>query len=84
MPGPVIFGAIIDKTCLIWEEKCDGARTCWMYDNNQLSTSAFLMLLALRLGSIVFLIATLWSYKPSLDANDEEDEESVVKKKEEQ
>ncbi|XP_072038989.1 solute carrier organic anion transporter family member 4A1-like [Amphiura filiformis] len=75
VPGPVIFGAIIDKTCLVWEEdECDGARTCWMYDNADLSLYSFLMLAALRILSIIFLIGTLLTYKPSLDDVDGEND----------
>ena len=69
VPGPVIFGAIIDKTCLVWEEdECDDTRTCWIYDNGDLALYSFLMLAALRILSIIFLIGTLMTYKPSLDA----------------
>ncbi|XP_024880200.1 solute carrier organic anion transporter family member 4C1 [Temnothorax curvispinosus] len=31
IPGPIIFGAIIDSTCLIWEESCGTRGNCWFY-----------------------------------------------------
>jgi hypothetical protein len=37
MPGPVLFGAFIDKTCNLWEERCDETGACLEYDNAQLS-----------------------------------------------
>ena len=83
MPGPVIFGAIIDKTCLVWEEgECDDSKTCWMYDNGQLSLYSFLMLAALRILSIIFLIGTLMTYKPALDIENGMEEKTVVDNKE--
>ena len=37
MPGPVVFGAFIDKTCNLWEEKCGNDGACLEYNNEQLS-----------------------------------------------
>jgi hypothetical protein len=37
MPGPVLFGAFIDKTCNLWEERCNETGACLEYDNAQLS-----------------------------------------------
>ncbi|KAF8381937.1 hypothetical protein PRIPAC_71079 [Pristionchus pacificus] len=33
LPSPIIWGAIVDSTCLIWDHACDGARgSCSLYD----------------------------------------------------
>jgi hypothetical protein len=37
MPGPVLFGAFIDKTCNLWEKRCDETGACLEYNNAQLS-----------------------------------------------
>ena len=31
IPGPIIYGAIIDSTCLIWEESCGTRGNCWFH-----------------------------------------------------
>lgn len=34
IPAPMVFGALIDETCILWQESCyeeDGA--CLVYDN---------------------------------------------------
>lgn len=31
IPGPIIYGAIIDSTCVIWEESCGNRGNCWFY-----------------------------------------------------
>lgn len=32
IPGPIIFGRIIDSTCLIWNNKCGQQGNCILYD----------------------------------------------------
>lgn len=36
MPYPIIFGAITDSTCKVWEEKCGTTGNCWLYDVDKL------------------------------------------------
>ncbi|XP_066600830.1 solute carrier organic anion transporter family member 74D [Prorops nasuta] len=31
IPGPIIYGAIIDSTCLIWDNSCGTRGNCWFY-----------------------------------------------------
>lgn len=38
IPAPMIFGTLIDETCVLWQETCDeqlGA--CLIYENSQMS-----------------------------------------------
>mgnify|MGYP002715751091 CR=1 FL=1 len=37
IPSPMIFGFIIDKTCILWESDCHGQGSCLAYDNNYMS-----------------------------------------------
>lgn len=39
IPGPVLFGIFIDKSCGLWESTCHGQGNCLVYDNEQLSYS---------------------------------------------
>ncbi|XP_059207470.1 solute carrier organic anion transporter family member 2B1 [Centropristis striata] len=32
MPGPVLYGSIIDTTCILWGKKCGKATSCQYYD----------------------------------------------------
>ena len=32
IPGPVIFGHIVDINCVIWQKVCDKTGFCWIYD----------------------------------------------------
>ena len=37
MPGPVLFGIFIDKSCDLWEKTCSGTGNCLQYNNVYLS-----------------------------------------------
>ena len=32
IPSPMIFGAIADAACSIWQESCKKTGNCWLYD----------------------------------------------------
>ena len=33
IPGPVLIGAVIDSTCLLWQTDCGEQGSCRAYDN---------------------------------------------------
>lgn len=35
IPGPIIFGRIIDATCLVWTETCNGIGNCQLHDQTK-------------------------------------------------
>uniref|UniRef100_A0AAG5DD52 Solute carrier organic anion transporter family member n=1 Tax=Anopheles atroparvus TaxID=41427 RepID=A0AAG5DD52_ANOAO len=39
LPAPIIFGAIIDKTCVLWGRTCAKQGNCWLYDGEALRSS---------------------------------------------
>ena len=74
VPGPIVFGLLIDGACLLWDSPCSGTGNCWLYDN-ELSARGFLILStsAQALGA-VFLILSLVSYRaPEDETVDEAD-----------
>ncbi|KAL1123268.1 hypothetical protein AAG570_002354, partial [Ranatra chinensis] len=32
IPGPIMYGWLIDSTCLVWDESCGSRGNCWYYD----------------------------------------------------
>lgn len=34
VPCPIIYGAIIDSACLVWESVCDKIGACSLYDGD--------------------------------------------------
>ncbi|XP_034947903.1 solute carrier organic anion transporter family member 74D isoform X2 [Chelonus insularis] len=35
IPGPIVYGFIIDQSCLIWENSCNIKGNCWYYDKEK-------------------------------------------------
>jgi Organic Anion Transporter Polypeptide (OATP) family len=33
VPCPIIYGAVVDSACLVWEETCGEQGACWLYDS---------------------------------------------------
>lgn len=64
VPGPIVFGALIDQTCLIWEYDCDGAGTCWMYDNKQFAYYTLILVVSGRLLSLFCYAGSYFTHKP--------------------
>ncbi|XP_033100782.1 solute carrier organic anion transporter family member 4A1-like isoform X2 [Anneissia japonica] len=60
VPGPIIFGAIIDGQCLLWEKECNGSNgTCWLYDNESFSQYTLLMAGILKIVSLVTVAGSI-------------------------
>ncbi|XP_023288345.1 solute carrier organic anion transporter family member 2A1-like [Orussus abietinus] len=36
IPSPILFGMILDKTCLVWGKTCTGTGNCWLYNGESL------------------------------------------------
>lgn len=45
IPAPMIFGTLIDNTCILWQESCDDAGNCLVYDNHYMSKYVPLLLI---------------------------------------
>ncbi|XP_046422578.1 solute carrier organic anion transporter family member 74D isoform X1 [Neodiprion pinetum] len=36
IPSPILFGFIMDSTCLVWGKTCTGTGNCWLYNGEAL------------------------------------------------
>ncbi|XP_076635849.1 organic anion transporting polypeptide 74D isoform X1 [Colletes latitarsis] len=34
VPCPIVYGAVVDSACLVWEYACGSRGACWLYDSN--------------------------------------------------
>ncbi|XP_077990561.1 solute carrier organic anion transporter family member 4C1-like [Glandiceps talaboti] len=64
VPGPIVVGAIIDSSCVLWQEVCDERGSCWIYDNFAFGLKFVIIGLSLYLLAIIVTIATILVYKP--------------------
>lgn len=37
IPGPIAFGSMIDKSCLLWQDQCGEQGSCYVYENSAMS-----------------------------------------------
>lgn len=81
IPGPIIFGRIIDTTCLIWNNKCEQKGNCLLYDPIKFryylhSSAAILISIAIVFDYLI------WYYGRDLDLyGDLNDEKSKAVEK---
>ncbi|XP_075151621.1 organic anion transporting polypeptide 26F [Haematobia irritans] len=73
IPAPMIFGTLIDETCILWQETCDEeAGACLVYENSQMSRYMWILALTGKLCSVVFFFAAWWFYIPPKQVPPEE------------
>ncbi|XP_023159663.2 solute carrier organic anion transporter family member 74D [Drosophila hydei] len=66
IPGPIIFGRIIDSTCLIWTKTCHGNGNCQLYDQTKFRYSInFLSCFFTSIGVVFDWL--VWYYGRDLD-----------------
>ncbi|XP_064382553.1 solute carrier organic anion transporter family member 4A1-like isoform X2 [Halichondria panicea] len=59
IPGPLLFGAIIDSGCVYSQTECGRIANCWVYDNNILRLRAYIFC---TFGILACLVCTVLSW----------------------
>ena len=59
IPGPILFGVLIDSGCVYWQTECGRRANCWVYDNNLLAVRAYIFT---TVGVVVCVVATFFSW----------------------
>lgn len=81
MPYPIVFGAITDSACIVWEEKCGSTGNCWLYDADLFrkllhgSALGFMMVGTLFDIGIIMLSSRIGNLYEDEDEDDEDDQE---------
>lgn len=62
IPYPLIYGALTDSACLVWEETCSKTGNCWLYDSDKFrlylhGMSILLISIGICFDGIVFLLS---------------------------
>lgn len=63
VPGPQLFGAVFDKSCILWQEQCGETGACLQYDNADMSLYMFIVCLVVKLLSLIFIAFAWKTYK---------------------
>ncbi|KAK0087850.1 hypothetical protein PV325_013940 [Microctonus aethiopoides] len=64
IPAPMIFGALIDDTCILWHETCERSGACLVYDNYYMSLYMLALGLIGKTASLLFFFLAWWCYVP--------------------
>ncbi|XP_035688889.1 solute carrier organic anion transporter family member 4C1-like [Branchiostoma floridae] len=62
IPCPMLFGAFLDKACLMWEESCDERGACLIYDNSKLGLYFFILTFIFSCWAVLGLFGALISW----------------------
>ncbi|CAG9797785.1 unnamed protein product [Chironomus riparius] len=81
IPGPILYGRIIDETCIVWTEQCNGRKgNCQLYD--QKLFRYYVNLTAFCLTTIgVFFDVLVWKNGRHLDLYTERTDEEMRQQK---
>lgn len=72
IPGPIIYGIVIDATCTVWNNQCGVRGNCQLYD--QAKFRYYVNLLSLALTSVgMVLDLAVWHYSKNLKLYDDEE-----------
>uniref|UniRef100_A0A3Q2U222 Solute carrier organic anion transporter family member n=1 Tax=Fundulus heteroclitus TaxID=8078 RepID=A0A3Q2U222_FUNHE len=63
IPTPIYFGAVIDTTCMLWQQDCGVHGSCWEYDVTSLRFVYFGLAASLKFVGFIFIFLTWYSIK---------------------
>eukprot|EP00048_Salpingoeca_helianthica_P018507 m.242168 g.242168 ORF g.242168 m.242168 type:complete len:709 (+) comp25320_c0_seq1:263-2389(+) len=70
IPGPLIIGAVLDRSCLFWQTTCDGSRgSCWEYDADDVSKAIFVSLLVIKCCSFTLFSLAWYFIDPTAESS---------------
>ncbi|XP_044604137.2 solute carrier organic anion transporter family member 4A1 isoform X1 [Equus asinus] len=64
IPGPIAFGWLIDKACLLWQDQCGQRGSCFLYHNAAMSQYMLIAGLVYKVLGFLFFAAACVLYKP--------------------
>ncbi|XP_013775144.1 solute carrier organic anion transporter family member 4A1-like [Limulus polyphemus] len=75
IPGPVLFGSLIDLSCDVWQEDCSGQGACLVYDNKRMNIHLLIITCVLKILSALFFFLAWFLYRPPQDVLDSNPQE---------
>ncbi|XP_043840390.1 solute carrier organic anion transporter family member 4A1 [Dromiciops gliroides] len=70
IPGPIAFGWVIDKACLLWQNQCGEQGSCYIYQNSAMSHYTLIAGIVYKVLGIIFFGSAFLLYKPPRDSPD--------------
>ena len=69
LPGAIIFGLLLDSSCILWNEECGVRGQCHLYDRVKASVYIVLFGIGMKIVAIACFIVMLVTYKPRYAAH---------------
>eukprot|EP00794_Sanderia_malayensis_P012245 gene12245-13506_t len=67
IPGPIVFGKLVDKACILWQvDTCGENRNCLEYNNDEFRYYLAMVGASFKLVSLILLILAYYSYTPPI------------------
>ncbi|XP_036101756.1 solute carrier organic anion transporter family member 4A1 [Molossus molossus] len=63
IPGPIAFGWLIDKACLLWQDQCGQQGSCLLYQNVAMSRYMLIAGLGYKVLGFLFFATAYFLYK---------------------
>ncbi|XP_013362967.1 PREDICTED: solute carrier organic anion transporter family member 4A1 [Chinchilla lanigera] len=70
IPGPIAFGWVIDKACLLWQDQCGQQGSCFVYQNAAMSRYMLIVGLAYKVLGFLFFATAYFLYRPPSGSSD--------------
>nr|XP_045012764.1 solute carrier organic anion transporter family member 4A1 isoform X2 [Jaculus jaculus] len=70
IPGPIAFGWVIDKACLLWQDQCGRQGSCFVYQNAAMSRYLLIAGLTCKVLGFLFFATACFLYKSPLGSSD--------------
>ncbi|KAK3095577.1 hypothetical protein FSP39_016276 [Pinctada imbricata] len=77
--GPVVFGAILDSSCNVWQDTCGAKGNCWIYSEWSLRVKVMIWWICCKLIGGTALFIAYHVYKPPSGSNSNTKEHMEVK-----
>ncbi|XP_075680829.1 solute carrier organic anion transporter family member 74D-like [Dermatophagoides pteronyssinus] len=81
IPYPLIFGAIIDSTCIIWEKSCGKTGNCWLYDLDKYRIYMHMAAFSFLMVGVILECGTIYLAGRIKNLYDDEDDEQTMEMK---
>lgn len=60
VPYPILYGAVFDSACLVWEDKCGRPGVCWIYDTDWLRYAYHGLSVAILIVALLFEVGLVY------------------------
>ncbi|UYV75934.1 SLCO4A1 [Cordylochernes scorpioides] len=67
IPAPLLFGVMIDRSCILWQDTCSGSGSCLAFDNYKMSTNVLTIVTVVKFLSFFFFLGAWLCYHPPKD-----------------